>query len=152
MKNKFLKYIVVVVLLSGCFVFAQDDSAAKGEEVYKKRCFGCHGSAGDIKAFGVSRKLIDLSAKDVAERLKTLSDKKMQGVGGASGTMHKQISAVSKEEYEAVLSYVTFTFAKKDADDSSNVSEQEKNTTKASSSSQGQLKMVVTPNGTTVSQ
>ncbi|MDR2342361.1 MAG: cytochrome c [Campylobacteraceae bacterium] len=120
MKNIFLKHIIVIFFLSSCFVFSENSSIAKGEDIYRKRCFGCHGSTGNIKAFGVSRKLIELSSKEMTERLKTLSDKKMQSVGGASGTMHKQISAVNKEEYEAVLAYVISVFAKADIENAVN--------------------------------
>ncbi|MDR0580458.1 MAG: c-type cytochrome [Campylobacteraceae bacterium] len=114
MKSMFLKRVMIMFFLSSCFVFSQDSSIAKGEAVYKKRCFGCHGAAGDIKAFGISRKLTELSSEEIMERLKTLSDKKMQGIGGASETMHKQIAAVNKEEYEAVSAYIISVFAKKD--------------------------------------
>ncbi|MDR0408369.1 MAG: cytochrome c [Campylobacteraceae bacterium] len=111
MKNRFFKCVVTMVFLSCCFLFSQDNSTVEGQEIYKKRCLGCHGHSGDVKAFGVSRKLIELTASEMTDRLKVLSDKRMQGVGGASGTMHKQISAVNQEEYEAVLEYIISAFA-----------------------------------------
>jgi mono/diheme cytochrome c family protein len=113
---------MVIFFLSNCFLFSQDNSISKGQEVYKKRCIGCHGPSGDVKAFGVSRKLTELTASEMADRLKVLSDKKMQGIGGASGTMHKQISAVSKEEYEAVLAYIISAFVTMGAEGSTNIS------------------------------
>jgi cytochrome c553 len=158
MKNRFLRYVLVMVFASSCFVFSQDSFVLKGQEVYKKRCFGCHGQEGDVKAFGVSRKLVDLTAAELTERFKVLSDKKMQGVGGASGTMHKQISAVSKDEYEAVLAYVISVFAKADDKKSSNTTTKQdtsKTTVPSAATpnrSQGQLKLVVTANGTSISQ
>ncbi|MDR1285450.1 MAG: cytochrome c [Campylobacteraceae bacterium] len=160
MKNGFLKCILVTVFLSNCFLFSQSNSAVDGQEVYKKRCVGCHGPSGDVKAFGVSRKLTELTAGEMANRLKALSDKKMQGVGGASGTMHKQISAVSKEEYEAVLAYITSAFAAISVESSMDTSlEQNKTATNVNiaanpttNRSQNQLRLVVTQDGNSITQ
>ena len=128
MCNKLFKFIAISAV-SGIFcsfLSAQQSSLntteqnaskkntlALGESIYKKRCFGCHGSEGEIKAFGISRKLTDIPADETSEKLKAFTDKKLQGIGGATETMHKQVTAINKQEYEAVLEYVLKTITPK---------------------------------------
>jgi mono/diheme cytochrome c family protein len=121
MRNKLFKFIAIAAV-SGVFcsfLSAQQsslnaaeqnadkkDALTLGESVYKKRCFGCHGSEGEVKAFGISRKLTEITSDETSEKLKAFTDKKLQGIGGATETMHKQVTAISKQEYDAVLDYV----------------------------------------------
>jgi cytochrome c553 len=78
-----------------------------GKSLFKRKCTGCHGDEGDINAFGISRKLGQMSSAEITERLKAFTDKKIQTHGGVSAVMSKQAAMLSKSEYEAILKYLS---------------------------------------------
>ncbi|MDY6135551.1 cytochrome c [Campylobacter lanienae] len=45
------------------------DNNTKGKELYDKQCKSCHGDKGSKNAMGVSKKLSDISAKEMADAL-----------------------------------------------------------------------------------
>ncbi|MDR2636166.1 MAG: c-type cytochrome [Campylobacteraceae bacterium] len=96
-------------------LFAQeteDNSTLTGEQIFKKRCSGCHGKDGKTQAYGISRKLVEIPASEIGDRLTLFhSDKNLQSSGGVSGVMSKQVSTLEKQEFESVLSYVKSNFA-----------------------------------------
>ncbi|MDR2100349.1 MAG: c-type cytochrome [Campylobacteraceae bacterium] len=91
-----------------------------GEQIFKKTCSGCHGKDGRTQAFGISRKLIEIPAAEMGERLMLFhSDKNLQSSGGVSGVMSKQTATLKKDELGSVLLYIQKNFA---ADKSANES------------------------------
>jgi len=92
---------------------AANPAENEGKNLFKKKCMGCHGDEGGINAFGISRKLAQMSSAEITERLKSFTDKK-QTHNGASAVMSRQASTLSKAESEAIIKYIS-TLSQKDA-------------------------------------
>ncbi|MDR2789380.1 MAG: c-type cytochrome [Campylobacteraceae bacterium] len=111
MKSILLKIIFICTLIP-CSLFAQGADNSIGEQLFKKRCSGCHGKDGNTQAYGISRKLVEIPAAEMSDRLTLFhSDKNLQSSGGVSGVMSKQTSNLSKEEFGGVLLYIQQNFA-----------------------------------------
>ncbi|MDR2081906.1 MAG: c-type cytochrome [Campylobacteraceae bacterium] len=111
MKSILLKIIFICILMP-CSLFAQEAENRTGEQIFKKICSGCHGKDGNTQAFGISRKLVEIPAAEMSDRLTLFySDKNLQSSGGVSGVMSKQTSNLNKEEFNGVLLYIQQNFA-----------------------------------------
>ncbi|MFV0481730.1 MAG: c-type cytochrome [Campylobacteraceae bacterium] len=102
---------VFFALIIPAFLFSQE--AINGEDIYKKRCLGCHGPNGQTPAFGISRLLVDLDSKEMADKLKSYTATSVVSGGGVTAVMGKQTARLTKPEYDAVLKYISENFAKK---------------------------------------
>lgn len=99
-------------MLISCSLFAHEAENSIGEQIFKKRCAGCHGKDGNTQAYGISRKLVEMPAAEMGDRLTLFhNDKNLQNSGGVSGVMSKQTSDLSKEEFSGVLLYIQQNFA-----------------------------------------
>ncbi|MDR1976482.1 MAG: c-type cytochrome [Campylobacteraceae bacterium] len=113
MKNIFLKIVFVCAcIMIPCSSFAQEAGDDIGEQIFRKKCSGCHGRDGKTQAFGISRKLAEMPSSEIKDRLTLFyNDKNLQSSGGVSGVMSKQTSALNKQQFDGVLSYVQKNFA-----------------------------------------
>jgi cytochrome c553 len=113
MKNILSKIIFVCVcIMIPCSLFAQETENNTGEQIFKKRCAGCHGKDGRIQAYGISRKLIEIPSAEIGDRLTLFhNDKNLQNSGGVSGVMSKQASNLTRQEFGDILSYIQRNFA-----------------------------------------
>ncbi|MDR1614661.1 MAG: c-type cytochrome [Campylobacteraceae bacterium] len=113
MKSIFLKIVFTcTVIAMPCSSFAQEAEDDTGRQIFSKKCSGCHGKDGNTAAFGISRKLVEISASEMGERLSLFStDKNLQNAGGVSGVMSKQVAMLNKQEFESVLLYIKQNFA-----------------------------------------
>ncbi|MDR0467778.1 MAG: c-type cytochrome [Campylobacteraceae bacterium] len=108
MKNKraFRRvFSLILLLLLPSFSFA--DVALDGETIFKKRCAGCHGVDGTSPAYGISRKLAEMTKSEMTEKLSSYTSKEILNSKGVTAVMGKQTAALSKKEYEEVLKYIS---------------------------------------------
>ncbi|MDR0666373.1 MAG: c-type cytochrome [Campylobacteraceae bacterium] len=111
MKSSLLKIIFICILVP-CSSFAQEAEENIGEQIFKKKCAGCHGKDGNVQAYGISRKLTEIPSAEMGDRLKLFqSDKNLQNSGGVSAVMGKQVSVLDKQEFGGVLLYIQQNFA-----------------------------------------
>lgn len=100
----FFRVIIALALSFPVFVSAQE--VVSGEEIYKKKCSGCHGVDGTIKAYGISRQLIEIPADEMREKLKFYTTNAVRNSSGVTAVMGKQTARLDKIEYRAVLEYI----------------------------------------------
>ncbi|MDR0762555.1 MAG: c-type cytochrome [Campylobacteraceae bacterium] len=113
MKTILLKIIFICLcIIIPCSSFAQEAEEDIGGQIFKKRCAGCHGKDGKVQAYGISRKLVEISSAEMNDRLILFnSDKNLQNSGGVSAVMSKQTSNLNQQEFNSVLLYVQQNFA-----------------------------------------
>ena len=100
-----------LVFVSGCVAIislglgfsAIAQSAADGEELYKKHCGGCHGLAGEKKAID-SKPLNQSSGDALAAMIKGYAEGSYGGKN--KGIMLKVLGRISPEELAAVVDHM----------------------------------------------
>lgn len=111
-KTEILKKLIPLIFMVLLPSFLLSD-ALNGEEVYKKKCLGCHGTGGTTPAFGISRKLVDLTKVELKDKLKSYTAPDVVNSKGVTAVMGKQTAKLNKQEYDDVLEYIT-SFASED--------------------------------------
>jgi|SRR5215469_11907533 len=91
--KRFIIALFVVGLMSS-IVLAEEDGAA----IYKAKCAGCHGPAGEGKV-GPALKGTSLSADQIADAL-------TKGVAGKKAPHAKPMSGLTADQATAVAAYV----------------------------------------------
>jgi mono/diheme cytochrome c family protein len=91
--KRFMMGLVVLALMSG-MAFAAEDGAA----IYKTKCAGCHGAAGEGK-MGPALKGTSLSTDQIADAL-------LKGAPGKKAPHGKPMAGVTADQAAAVAGYV----------------------------------------------
>ena len=95
----------VLIILPLILLFSAYGSAESGQDIFKRRCAGCHGAngAGDT-TIGKHLKLRDLRSPDVQK----LTDEELAAIisKGKSGKMPAFESKLTKEQIEDVVKFI----------------------------------------------
>ena len=91
--KRFIMSLAVLAVMSG-MAFAAEDGAA----IYKAKCAGCHGAAGEGK-MGPALKGTSLSADQIADVL-------LKGAAGKKAPHRKAMAGLTADQASAVAAYV----------------------------------------------
>ena len=91
--KRFITGLAVFALMTG-MAFAAEDGAA----IYKAKCAGCHGAAGEGK-MGPALKGTSLSADQIADVL-------LKGAAGKKAPHRKAMAGLTADQASAVAAYV----------------------------------------------
>jgi len=87
-----------IMLLAAVAVFASFGWAQDGGALYKTKCAGCHGAAGEGKV-GPSLQKTSLSEKQIADLL-------TNGAAGKKAPHSKAVAGLSADQASAIATYV----------------------------------------------
>lgn len=104
-------FSLVLLILLPSFLFSDTD--LNGAEIYKKKCSGCHGVEGTTPAYGISRKLTELTQDELKDKLKFYTAHDIINSKGVTAVMGKQTAKLNKQEYDEVLKFIVSEFAVK---------------------------------------
>jgi mono/diheme cytochrome c family protein len=91
--KRFIMSLAVLAVMSGMAFAAQDGAA-----IYKAKCAGCHGAAGEGK-MGPALKGTSLSADQIADAL-------LKGAPGKKAPHAKAMAGLTADQASAVATYV----------------------------------------------
>jgi mono/diheme cytochrome c family protein len=91
--KRFITGLAVVAMMSGMALAAEDGAA-----IYKAKCAGCHGPAGEGKV-GPALKGTSLSADQIADAL-------LKGAPGKKAPHGKPMAGITADQAAAVAAYV----------------------------------------------
>jgi len=91
--KRFIMSLAVLAVMSGMAFAAQDGAA-----IYKAKCAGCHGAAGEGKT-GPALKGTSLSADQIADAL-------LKGAPGKKAPHAKAMAGLTADQASAVATYV----------------------------------------------
>jgi mono/diheme cytochrome c family protein len=102
MQGRLKPFLIIIPLI---LVFSAYSSAESGQDIFKRRCAGCHGAngAGDT-TIGKHLKLRDLRSPDVQKQ----TDEELAAIisKGRSGKMPAFESKLNKEQIEDVVKFI----------------------------------------------
>jgi len=94
MKRSIIGLTVIALLSMSCLAFAAEDGAA----IYKTKCAGCHGAAGEGKV-GPALKGTSMTDAQIAEEL-------LKGTPGKKAPHGKAMAGLTPDQASAVAAYV----------------------------------------------
>ena len=81
------------------------DLSNEGREIFMKKCASCHGEKGEKKAYGVSKRLKDMTGEEMLVNLRAYTNDGEHG-GRFKMIMQTEALKVSDKEMTAIIAYV----------------------------------------------